>query len=112
MAEFRMTTTVASVLREFLEDIDQRQYGFDLMRRCGLPSGSLYPVLARLERAGWIVGKVEEIDAAHEARPARKYYLLTGHGAVEASRELAVLSARLRPPTGLLRRPTEQGGFA
>ena len=107
-----MTTTVAIVLREFLEAVDQRQYGFDLMRRCGLPSGSLYPILARLERAGWIVGNVEEIDPNKEARPPRKYYQLTGHGVVEANRELAALSAKLLPPVGLLRQPTTQGGIA
>lgn len=112
MADFLVTTTVASVLSEFLENLDQPQYGFDLMRRCGLASGSLYPILARLERAGWIVGKVEEVDPAHEARPPRKYYRLTGHGVVEATRELAVLSAKLRLPPGLPHQPTTEGGFA
>ncbi len=94
-----MTTTVASVLREFLEDPSERQYGFELMERCKISSGSLYPILIRLERAGWIVGQHEEIDPSKEGRPARKYYKLTPEGAVSASRELEKLSARLRPPT-------------
>ncbi len=112
MADVRVTDKVASVLSAFLEKVDQPQYGFDLMRKCGLASGSLYPILARLERAGWIAGKVEEVDPVDEARPPRKYYLLTGHGVVEATRELAILRAKLRTPVGLLRQPTEERGLA
>lgn len=113
MPEFRMTTMVANVLREFLEDPSERQYGFELMQRCGISSGSLYPILIRLERAGWIVGQHEEIDTSAQGRPARKYYTLTPEGVVSASRELEKLSARLRPPTrGVTYNPGLAGGFA
>lgn len=94
----RMTTSVASVLREFLEDPSSRRYGFDLMQSCKLSSGSLYPILARLEKAGWIVGQFEQIDPVKEGRRPRKYYTLTAEGSVAAARELAALSARLQPP--------------
>ncbi|AYF78028.1 PadR family transcriptional regulator [Nocardia yunnanensis] len=99
MADFRMTTSVAKVLREFLEDPTARQYGFDLMKSCHIPSGSLYPILLRLEKAGWIVGHFEDIDPSTEGRPPRKYYTMTPEGALSATRELAKLSAALRPPT-------------
>ena len=55
--QVRITTAVAKVLKVFLEDIDQERYGFELMQRSGLASGTLYPILARLESAGWIVGQ-------------------------------------------------------
>ncbi len=91
--------TVAKVLRIFLEDPAEPQYGFDLMQSTGLPSGTLYPVLARLEHAGWISGKREPADSAAAAgRPARRMYTLTAEGAVAARRELTTLSAQLRPP--------------
>lgn len=90
--------TVAKVLRIFLEDPAEPQYGFDLMQSTGLPSGTLYPILARLEHAGWISGKREAIDPAAAGRPARRIYTLTAEGAVAARRELATLSAQLRPP--------------
>lgn len=96
--EVRVTTTVASVLRVFLEDVNEKRYGFELMREAGLASGTLYPILARLERAGWITGQMESIDPAQEGRPPRRFYLLTGEGAESAYRELARLSAKLRPP--------------
>ncbi|NED57544.1 PadR family transcriptional regulator, partial [Micromonospora aurantiaca] len=43
--QVRITTTVAKVLRIFLEDVDERRYGFELMRQAGLASGTLYPIL-------------------------------------------------------------------
>ncbi len=43
----------------------------------GTTSGSLYPSLAKLEQAGWIVGERESIDPREEGRPARRYYMLT-----------------------------------
>jgi PadR family transcriptional regulator PadR len=93
-----MTTTVAKVLRIFLEDPTEPRYGFDLMQAAGLASGTLYPILARLENAGWISGKREQIDPAAAGRPARRMYTLTADGATAAHRELATLSAQLRPP--------------
>src|SRR4051812_21236995 len=100
-SELRLTTTVAKVLRVFLEDLEEPRYGFQLMRLAGLPSGTLYPILARLEAAGWIEGQRELIDPAVEGRPARRHYRLTAGGAIAARRELAALSDGLRPPVGL-----------
>jgi DNA-binding PadR family transcriptional regulator len=94
----KVTTTVARVLRIFLDDPEAPRYGLELMRETGLPSGSLYPVLARLEGAGWVRSKREQIDPAAEGRPQRRYYALTSDGLVSARYELAVLSEQLRPP--------------
>lgn len=96
--QVRITTTVAKVLRIFLEDVDERRYGFELMRQAGLASGTLYPILARLENAGWIVGQLESIDPSDAGRPPRRFYTMTGEGARSAHHELARLSAELRPP--------------
>jgi PadR family transcriptional regulator len=56
-------------------------YGFDIMDVTGLPSGTVYPALRRLEAAGLVAAKWEdEQTARNEQRPARKYYKLTGTG--------------------------------
>jgi hypothetical protein len=47
-----ITPRMAMVLKVFLEDPDQPRYGFELMKLTGMASGSLYPMLARLEGAG------------------------------------------------------------
>jgi DNA-binding PadR family transcriptional regulator len=56
------------------------------MDATGLPDGTVYPILRRLERRGLLVGHWEAESKAHaEQRPARRYYRLTaaGQGAVE-----------------------------
>lgn len=56
-------------------------YGFDVMDVTGLPSGTVYPALRRLERDGLISAKWEnESIAVAEQRPARRYYRVTRVG--------------------------------
>jgi DNA-binding PadR family transcriptional regulator len=102
--EVRVTTTVAKVLRVFLEDASQPRYGFELMRLAGLPSGTLYPALARLESVGWLSSYREDVDPVAEGRPPRRFYRISEKGAREARCELTALSEQLRPPTPLLSR--------
>jgi PadR family transcriptional regulator PadR len=54
-------------------------YGFDVMEVTGLPSGTVYPALRRLERDHLIVSRWEQLRAA-QPRPARRYYKLTRRG--------------------------------
>jgi PadR family transcriptional regulator, regulatory protein PadR len=56
-------------------------YGFDIMEATGLPSGTVYPALRRLEELTLIQSRWEkESKALAEQRPARKYYKLTSLG--------------------------------
>lgn len=62
-------------------------YGFDISDATGLPSGTVYPVLRRLEEAGMLRSRWESVQTARaEQRPPRRYYAITGSGA-EAVRE-------------------------
>jgi len=108
--EVRLTTTVARVLRQFLEDPGEPCYGFDLMRTTGLASGTLYVILARLERAGWLISEQEDIEPVVHGRPARRLYRLTSDGAQAARVELAALSDELRPPSRFRSFPRLQDG--
>ena len=57
------------------------EYGFDIMDMTGLPGGTVYPALRRLEDQGYVVSKWEKGDIAQrELRPARKYYKITNDG--------------------------------
>ncbi len=57
------------------------QYGFDIMDITGLPSGTVYPALRRLEMTGLVRSKWEKhAIAQEEQRPPRKYYELTKIG--------------------------------
>ena len=75
-------------------------FGFDIMEITGLPSGSVYPALRRLERDNLVHSRWEpEEEAAANQRPARCYYQLTREGkqAVVAAAERYPLLARLLP---------------
>jgi PadR family transcriptional regulator, regulatory protein PadR len=67
-----------------LQSIDNGcSYGFDIMDATGLPSGTVYPALRRMEAEGLIGSQWEaEKKAMAEQRPARKYYRITRTGAV------------------------------
>src|SRR6266516_1638831 len=101
MDEVRVTIAVAKVLRTFLDDISEPRYGYELMQLTGFPSGKLYPILARLLRAGWLIREQEEIDPAAAGRPARRLYRLSPDGVQAARQELAALAQQLRPAPGL-----------
>jgi PadR family transcriptional regulator PadR len=94
----RITVTTARVLAALVTDAGADRYGLDLMRATGLASGTLYPILHRLQDAGWLVAHWEDIDPAVENRPARRYYRLTPEGATEARRSLAELHAQTAVP--------------
>jgi PadR family transcriptional regulator PadR len=56
-------------------------YGFDIMDATNLPSGTVYPILRRLEREGMVTSQWEADGVAQtEQRPPRRYYDLTGDG--------------------------------
>ena len=105
--EPRMTTAVARVLAAMLADPAVPRYGLDLMQDTGLASGTLYPILLRLERAGWVASQWEEIDPVAEGRPSRRYYHLTPEGTAGARRELALLHQQLARATGVVGRARE-----
>ena len=83
------------VLAAFLDDPNLDRYGLDLMRATGHPSGTLYPILLRLQRAGWVTASWEDVDPAVAGRPARRYYRLTAEGLETARIELAALRQQL-----------------
>lgn len=78
MGKNYLSYTVALILRTLENGY---QYGFDIMDVTGLPSGTVYPALRRLEDNGLVKSKWEKHALAQaEARPPRKYYELTKAG--------------------------------
>ena len=58
-------------------------YGFDIMDATGLPSGTVYPALRRMEASALIRSHWEDhVVAQREQRPARKYYELSKAGVI------------------------------
>jgi PadR family transcriptional regulator PadR len=99
----RVTAAVSKVLAVFLEDPEVDRYGLDLIRASGHPSGTLYPILLRLQNAGWVEARWEEIDPVAAGRPARRYYRLTPDGLASARTEIAALHAQLNRGLGAVK---------
>lgn len=73
-------------------------YGLSVIEMTGLPSGTVYPALRRLERDGLIRSQWERQSIADaEQRPLRKYYKITrtGQATLDASQKRYPLLARL-----------------
>jgi PadR family transcriptional regulator, regulatory protein PadR len=76
----RMSLQTLRVLEAFLDNPTQQLSGADVHQVCGIASGTLYPILLRLESAGWFVSQWESIDPSSEGRPRRRLYRLTSTG--------------------------------
>ena len=98
----RITLPTAAVLRLMLEDPTGDHYGFALAEQTGFPSGTIYPILARLEASGWVTSYWEEGDPVVLERPRRRMYRLTGHGAHAARDALTTTQRLLGVPPGPL----------
>jgi DNA-binding PadR family transcriptional regulator len=96
-AEIKLSHTAAMILQAIHAGDG---YGFSVMEMTGLPSGTVYPAMRRLERDELIRSQWERASIAEaELRPPRKYYKLTRAGkmALETSRKRYPLIAKLIP---------------
>ena len=103
MAAPRMTIPTQLVLQALLEA--DEAYGAELGGQTRLPSGTMHPILARLEGLDWVVSRWEDIDPSAEGRPARRYYRLTESGRAQARAALdrAARQVQVRPTPRLIR---------
>ena len=63
-----MTIPTQLVLRALLADPARELYGVEVSTAAGLPSGTVHPILARLEGVGWLTSRWEEFDPRAEGR--------------------------------------------
>jgi PadR family transcriptional regulator, regulatory protein PadR len=102
--EPRMTIPTQLVLEALLQDPEDELYGVEIGQLAGLRSGTVHPILARLEGVGWLTSRWEDIDPQVEGRPPRRYYRLTAEGLLAARAALAraqrPAGSRLRPQVG------------
>ncbi len=84
-------------------------YGFEIMRATHLPSGTVYPLLRRLEASELVDSSWEDAATAHnEGRPPRRYYQATAEGRVA----LAEARERIRSQQALFGDTGLAGGEA
>ena len=91
----RITEATVAVL-EVLSQSEDPCWGLLIIRSSGKPAGSVYPILDRLETAGWVTSYWE--DDAERSGPRRRYYELTQDGAGAA----AAAIRKVRAPSASL----------
>jgi len=85
----RLSLQTLQVLRALLDDPEGAHYGLEICRETGLPTGSIYPILARLEASRLAASEWEDIDEAAAKRRRRRHYRLTPDGVEFASNAVA-----------------------
>jgi PadR family transcriptional regulator PadR len=84
------------VLQMLLDAPTAETYGLEVVRATGLPAGSAYAILRRLEDEGLLDSRWEDLDSSQAGRPPRRYYRLNGEGHRLAHRETAAQRSALR----------------
>jgi DNA-binding PadR family transcriptional regulator len=96
--DVRLTQPTLKVLRFLLEKPREGRSGAEMAKATRVGSGTLYPMLARLEAAGWLTSEWEAIDPREAGRPRRRYYKLTALGQTNARAALAELQVAAGEP--------------
>ncbi len=98
MKTIRITTTTRKVLEVFLKNPGEEIFGNAIGEETGLKPGTVYPILRRLNEAGWLDFRWEERDdrSSPQGRPARRYLWLTELGRSEATRRIAKKKKRAK----------------
>lgn len=109
----RMSSDTLRLLGRMLEEPLAWHYGLGLSQAAGIAPGTIYPMLARLEKAEWLESRWEGAGPESEGRPRRRLYRLTGHGeraALAELDEIARVARRVRRRRGS--HPTPEGRLA
>ena len=99
----KMTITTQLVLRALLAEPGAELYGAQIGEAAGLMSGTVHPILARLEGLGWVESRWEDVDPQQVGRPARRFYRITSDGTEQA--RVALAKVRAPQPGRLAPRP-------
>ncbi|RSM91458.1 PadR family transcriptional regulator [Kibdelosporangium aridum] len=102
-----MTLSTRLVLEVLLDEPNAEHYGMELCAAAGLPSGTIHPILARLENFGWLISRWEDVDPSEQGRPRRRYYKLNPDTIASVQAALARVNASA---AGLRRLRTNMAG--
>jgi PadR family transcriptional regulator, regulatory protein PadR len=108
---FRITDATLDVLQVLVHEGGDL-YGLKIAKAAERPTGSVFPILAKLEDCGWVTSEWETSDPAARG-PRRRFYQLSPDGLVEA-RQLLIQrrggTARSRPQLSPVPRTRWEGG--
>ena len=94
----RLTYQSLLVLKVFLDRPQEGLTGADIWKQTKLLSGTLYPILMRLERTGLLESRWEQLDPSESGPPKKRLYRLTGVGYNETRAALGDLGVPMGSP--------------
>jgi DNA-binding PadR family transcriptional regulator len=86
----RLSLPALQALAVMLEDPTAEYWGLSIAKRIGIPTGTIYPLLHRLEALGWLESALEQLTPQEAGRPPRRLYRLTPTGVHSARAEIAI----------------------
>lgn len=89
--DIRTSGPTLKLCKLMVENPLQQRSGAEISKLTGIGSSTLYPLLQRLENAGWLKSQWEDVDPSEAGRPRRRFYKLTASGQTKAQRALADL---------------------
>jgi PadR family transcriptional regulator, regulatory protein PadR len=95
MVEPKLTIQTIKVLGALASCPRAEVSGAEIGRVTKLPSGSLYPILSRLEQAKWLESHWEDGDPSTLGRPRRRFYKLTAMGSKSARKAFSDVKAAI-----------------
>ncbi len=84
----RVTAATLDVLEALLDHDDGKLYGLKITKMVGRPTGSVFPILARLEQLQWATSYWETTEQSASG-PRRRFYRLSPEGMASARSLLA-----------------------
>jgi PadR family transcriptional regulator len=94
--EPRLTEPTLRVIATLLTSPRDELSGAEIGRNARISSGTLYPILSRLERASWLVSRWETEEPQLLGRPRRRFYRVTALGVRRAEAALRELEPAIR----------------
>jgi PadR family transcriptional regulator PadR len=94
----RLSHQTLRVLKVFLDAPKEGLAGSDIWKTLGLFTGTVYPILLRLETAGWLKGTWEKATAEELGRPRKRFYQLTPLGYNKAREAFSALDMQVGRP--------------
>lgn len=89
--EPRLSGPALKLLKLMLEEPTKKRSGAEISRETKIGSGTLYPLLMRFERAGWLTSEWESVDPREAGRPRRRFYRLSASGYPKAHAAISEL---------------------
>jgi DNA-binding PadR family transcriptional regulator len=93
--EPRLSGPTLKVLHLYVTRPHRPLSGTEITKASGIVAGTLYPLLARLQAAGWLESEWEDVDPKEVGRPRRRFHRMTELGRLRARAALSELQVRI-----------------